>query len=127
MAIIAAVAYAEDANWLALLSIVVGIALCVLIMYPIWTTSIAVTNQRFVYRRGLLSRASHDLQLRAVEEVNLQQGIISRLFDCGRLDLHGTGVDHLQLPLLADPLGLRRALQTGLAAVTPSQSPPVVA
>jgi hypothetical protein len=53
--------------------------------------------------------------LRAIEEVNLQQGIVGRIFDFGRLQLHGTGVDDIRLPTLADPLGLRKALQDGMA------------
>lgn len=122
----AAFAYANGESWLAAAFVAVGLALFSAIMYPIWTTSITVTSQRFTYRRGLLSRATHDLQLRAVEEVNLQQGILPRLFDCGRLDLHGTGVDNIQLPLLADPVGLRRALQNGMAAAAVPNSPPLV-
>jgi uncharacterized membrane protein YdbT with pleckstrin-like domain len=106
----------ENYNWPAVLIIAVGLILFSLILYPIWTTAITVTNQRFIYRRGLVSRATHELQLRSVEEVNLQQGVIGRMFDCGRLSLNGTGVDTIELPLLADPLGLRKALQTGMAA-----------
>lgn len=117
LSLVAAVfAYVNSEGILALAAGVGGVALFAIIMFPIWTTSITVTNQRFVYRRGLLSRATHDLQLRAVEEVNLNQGIFARLFDSGRLDIHGTGVDNIQLPLLADPLGLRQALQNGMAA-----------
>jgi hypothetical protein len=32
--------------------------------------------------------------------------------------LHGTGVDDICLPSLADPMGLRKALQDGMAAAT---------
>ena len=114
--LVAASAYSSNFGGLAVAIVVVGLIGFAGIMYPIWTTSITVTSQRFTYRRGFFARATHDLQLRAVEEVNLQQGILARLFDCGRLDLHGTGVDNIQLPLLADPAGLRRALQDGIAA-----------
>jgi hypothetical protein len=41
---------------------------------------------------------------------------LGRIFDCGRLRLHGTGVDDIRLPVLADPIGLRKALQDGMAA-----------
>ena len=86
------------------------------IMGPLWTTEIGVTNQRFIFKRGLIWRATHELQLRAIEEVNLQQDLLGRIFDCGRLRLHGTGVDDIRLPVLADPIGLRKALQDGMAA-----------
>jgi len=75
-----------------------------------------VTNQRFIYKRGWLWRATQELQLRAIEEVNLEQPLLGRLFNFGRLELRGTGVDDIRLPSLADPLGLRKALQDGMAA-----------
>ena len=93
-----------------------GLVLFVTVMLPLRTTEIGVTNQRFILKRGLIWRATHELQLRAIEEVNLEQGVIGRLLDFGRLQLHGTGVDDIRLPALADPLGLRKALQDGMAA-----------
>jgi uncharacterized membrane protein YdbT with pleckstrin-like domain len=85
-------------------------------MLPLWTTEIGVTNQRFILKRGLVWRSTHELQLRAIEEVNLEQDLLGRVFNCGRLRLHGTGVDDIRLPVLADPIGLRKALQDGMAA-----------
>jgi hypothetical protein len=108
--------YANGFNILATSLFVFGLASAIAIMLPIWTTEIGVTNQRLVYKRGLLWRTTHELQLRAIEEVNLIQGLLGRLLDFGRLELHGTGVDDVRLPLLADPLNLRKALQDGMAA-----------
>ena len=77
---------------------------------------IGVTTQRFIYKRGFVWRKTQELQLRAIEEVKLEQGVSGRLFDFGHLELHGTGVDDIRLPALGDPLGLRRSLQDGMAA-----------
>src|SRR5262245_66594873 len=96
--------------------ILAGVVLFAVIMLPLRTTEIGVTNQRFIFKRGLIWRSTHELQLRAIEEVNLEQDLLGRLFDCGRLRLHGTGVDDIRLPMLADPIGLRKALQDGMAA-----------
>src|SRR5262245_11599096 len=96
--------------------VLVGVAAFFAILVPIWTTEIGVTNQRFIFKRGLLWRSTQELQLRAIEEVNLEQGLLGRLFNFGRLELRGTGVDDIRLPALADPMGLRRALQDGMAA-----------
>jgi uncharacterized membrane protein YdbT with pleckstrin-like domain len=96
--------------------IVVGLALFIVLLEPLWTTEIGVTDQRFIYKRGLLWRTTQELQLRAIEEVNLEQGVLGRLLDFGRLQLHGTGVNDIRLPNLADPVGLRKALQDGIAA-----------
>jgi len=75
-----------------------------------------VTNQRLIFKRGLLWRSIQELQLRAIEEVILEQGLVGRLLNFGGLQLHGTGVDDIRLPVLADPMGLRRSLQDGMAA-----------
>jgi Bacterial PH domain len=85
-------------------------------MVPIWTTEIGVTNHRFIFKRGWLRRTTDELQLSSIEEVNLEQGAFGRLLGYGRLVLHGTGVNDIRLPRLADPVGLRRALQEGMGA-----------
>ena len=61
-------------------------------MFPIWTTEIAVTNHRLIVKRGWLARSTDELQLKAIEQVNFQQGFLGRLFDFGSGDVHGTGV-----------------------------------
>jgi uncharacterized membrane protein YdbT with pleckstrin-like domain len=111
-------AYAYGYGWIGGLLVATGLVLFVAIMAPIWTTEIGVTNQRLIYKRGLLWRKTQELQLRAIEEVNLEQGLLGRIFDFGQLVLHGTGVDDIRLPSLADPIGIRKALQDGMAAST---------
>jgi membrane protein YdbS with pleckstrin-like domain len=96
--------------------IALGAGIFVVMLMPIWTTEIGVTNQRFIFKRGWLRRSTDELQLSSIEEVNLKQGTLGRLFDYGRLILHGTGVNDIKLPPLADPVGLRRALQEGMGA-----------
>lgn len=105
-----------------------GVAVFLGVLIPIWTTEIGVTNQRLIYKRGLIWRKTQELQLRAIEEVKLDQGLLGRLLDFGRLDLHGTGVGDIRLPTLADPVGLRKALQDGMAAAAqPAQAPEAAA
>jgi uncharacterized membrane protein YdbT with pleckstrin-like domain len=104
-------AYGRGLPWAAGLTPLVGVAAFLSIMIPIWTTEIGVTNQRFIFKRGLLRRTTNELQLRAVEQVNLKQGIPGRLFNFGRLEVHGTGVDDIVLPAIADPIALQRAIQ----------------
>jgi uncharacterized membrane protein YdbT with pleckstrin-like domain len=112
----ALLAYTWGQAEIALGLLLLGIGLFIAILLPLWTTEIGVTNQRFILKRGLIWRSTHELQLRAIEEVNLDQDLLGRIFDCGRLRLHGTGVDDIRLPVLADPIGLRKALQDGMAA-----------
>lgn len=99
-------------------SVLAGVAALLAVMIPIWTTEIGVTTQRLIYKRGLLWRSTQELQLRAIEEVNLEQGLAGRILDYGRLEIRGTGVDDMRLPALADPLALRKALQDGMASAS---------
>lgn len=109
------VAYVFDYAWPAAALAAAGVVLFLWIMIPIWTIEIGVTDQRFIYKRGLLWRSTQELQLRAIEEVSLHQGVLGRILDFGQIELHGTGVDHVRLPSLDDPIGLRKALQEGIA------------
>jgi len=102
----------------------IGAVAFVSVMLPIWTTEIGVTTQRFIYKRGLIWRSSQELQLRSIEEVNLDQGLLGRLFNFGRIALHGTGVGDIKLPSLADPVGLQRAIQESIAVATQAAAAP---
>jgi uncharacterized membrane protein YdbT with pleckstrin-like domain len=93
-----------------------GLILFVAMMLDVWTTEVGITNHRFIFKRGWVYRTTDELQLTAIEEVNLEQGVLGRLLGYGRLVLHGTGVNDIKLPPLADPIGLRRALQAGMGA-----------
>jgi len=102
--------------WLAAALIGCGFLFFLSIMVPIWAQQIAVTNQRIIHRRGLVRRSTEELQLSAVEEVRLEQGILGRLFGFGRIIVSGTGIEDLRLPALAEPVRLRRKLQEAIGA-----------
>jgi len=118
----AAEAYGRGLTWAAGLAAFFGVATFLAIMIPIWTTEIGVTNQRFIFKRGLLRRMTNELQLRAIEQVNLRQGIPGRLFNFGHLEVHGTGVDDIILPAIADPVALQRAIQNSIDTIPPPRS-----
>ena len=113
----AAALYLRDHRWIAALAAVAGLAAFLSIMGPIWATEIGVTNQRLIYKRGLVARATKEVELRCIEVVDLEQSLLGRLLDYGRVGVHGTGVADIVLPSMADPLGLRRALQDGIASL----------
>jgi uncharacterized membrane protein YdbT with pleckstrin-like domain len=121
----AVVAFVTVAGWLAILLVALGLVFFTGLMLPMWTTEIGVTTQRFIFKRGWLWRKTDELQLRAIEEVNLEQGIAGRLFGFGRLIVHGTGVNDIRLPVLADPVALRKALQEGMAVAAPVAAAPI--
>jgi uncharacterized membrane protein YdbT with pleckstrin-like domain len=86
------------------------------IMYRVWTSEIAITSQRLIYKQGFLRRVTNELQLKAIEEVRLHQDILGRLLNYGSIEFRGTGLDDLDLPALADPVAIQKAVQEAIGA-----------
>jgi uncharacterized membrane protein YdbT with pleckstrin-like domain len=107
-----ALVYNSHTAWMTWLAVLIGFATFLTIKGPIWTTEIGVTNQRLIIKRGWLRRTTTELQLRAIEEVRLKQTLLGRFFNYGQIEIHGTGVDDLVLPAVADPVALQRAIQS---------------
>ncbi len=108
----------------AVATVLAGAALLVTIMYPVWSQEVAITNRRIAKSRGIVSRATEELQLDAIEEIRVEQTFFGRLLKYGRVVVTGKGERVVSLPLLLyDPVGLRQALQnaiTAAAAVAPT-------
>lgn len=94
------------AAWL-LLALVVGIFLWI----RIWTTEMAVTNRRLIYKRGWIFRTTEELSLRRIEEVNLRQSILGRIFGYGTVRVQGMGGSDIRLPTMAAPMRFKKELQ----------------
>ncbi|WP_088345969.1 MULTISPECIES: PH domain-containing protein [Rhodomicrobium] len=101
----------------------VGLVIYLAIMIPIWATEIGVTNQRLIYKTGIIKRSTAELQLRAIEQVNLAQDIGGRIFGYGKLDIHGTGNEEIFLPAIGNPLELRKALQEAIGEIQHATEP----
>jgi uncharacterized membrane protein YdbT with pleckstrin-like domain len=101
-----------------------GLAVLLARMIPIWTTEIVVTSHRLVLKRGWLSRSTVEHQLKSIEQVNFHQGLLGRIFNFGRIVVHGTGVEDLVLPNIASPTELVKAIEN---ASIPVKQPPLEA
>ena len=119
----AIVLFAQSLPLVAAAVAAIGVVLFLSILIPVWTTEIAVTNHRLIFKRGLFKRAAADLQLRAIEQVGLQQGVLARLLNMGRIQVHGTGVDDVHLPVIADPVALQRSIQEAMGISPPGTAP----
>ena len=65
--------------------LIIGIYLFFKMMILKWTTEVAVTNQRFVYKTGWIKRDTQEVKLSNIEEVNLVQGVWGRILGFGKL------------------------------------------
>lgn len=94
-----------------------------LTMVEKWTTEIAITNRRLVYKRGWIARSTEEIRLSRIEEVNISQSVAGRIFGYGKVLCKGVGVGDVDLPSIAAPLDFRRALQNagvGESGASPS-------
>jgi uncharacterized membrane protein len=99
--------------WLfGLLLLAVGVVVFLRLMVRRWTTEIAVTSHRFVEKHGLVSLRTNEIALGNIEGVRVFQGFWGRVWGYGRLRIEGTGVDAVEVPTIADPVGFRRAIET---------------
>ncbi len=74
----------------------------------------AVTDRRVIMKLGLIRRTSLEILLDRVESLIVEQGVLGRVFDFGSVWIVGTGGTKDPFHLVADPLGLRRAVQEQL-------------
>lgn len=79
------------------------------------TTEIAITNNRLVYKRGLVARHVGEMSVDRIEGVNVLQSILGRIFNYGRLAIRGTGVGEVVLPPIEDPIMFRQAIERAKA------------
>lgn len=91
------------------LPIVVGLVILGVVYVRYKSTEIAVTNRRIVIKLGFISRRTLEINVGKVESVQIEQGILGRLFGFGTLIIAGTGATHEPLAGIADPIGFRRA------------------
>ncbi len=75
------------------------------------TTEIGITNKRLIYKRGLVARFVSEINIDRIEGINVLQGVFGRIFNYGRLRIHGTGVGEVILPPISDPVKFRRAIE----------------
>jgi uncharacterized membrane protein YdbT with pleckstrin-like domain len=77
------------------------------------TTEFAVTDQRVIYKTGLLGRHTLEMNRTKVESVDVDQSIPGRLFDYGTIIVRGTGGSLEPIRHIAAPLTFRSHITTG--------------
>lgn len=75
-----------------------------------FTTEIAVTDRRIIYKTGFIARHTAEMNTHRVETVGVEQGIFGRVLGYGTVHIRGTGAGIENLQLIANPLGLRSAI-----------------
>lgn len=92
---------------LAWLCFAVGLVLIARAWFRWWTTEIAVTDRRVIYKSGFVSRDTKEMQLGKVATVEVNQSVLGRILGYGDVDIQGIGSPFEILRTIAAPLDLR--------------------
>jgi uncharacterized membrane protein YdbT with pleckstrin-like domain len=97
-------------RWISLLCFAAALLSAARAWFKRWTTEIAVTDRRVIYKRGFIRRHTIEMHMDKVESVDVSQSVLGRLFDYGDVLVRGTGVGFEPLQMIESPIELRNAV-----------------
>lgn len=77
------------------------------------STEIVVTDRRVIFKRGILSRHTVEMNVSKIETVDVEQGFGARLLGYGTVLIRGTGSGIEPLRRVGNPLAIRNAIVAG--------------
>jgi len=72
-----------------------------------WMTEIVVTDRRVIYAHGFIQRHSVEVHMDKIESVDVDQGMLGRVFDYGDVTIRGTGSTMEPLRAVDRPIDFR--------------------
>jgi uncharacterized membrane protein YdbT with pleckstrin-like domain len=103
-------------GWLFLLTGALALIALVAILrayFVRWSTEIAVTDRRIIFKRGLIRRHTVEMNMQKVESVDVDQTLLGRLFNYGDVTVRGVGSTFERLKFIDSPLRLRTTVTAG--------------
>lgn len=73
------------------------------------TTELAFTNKRVIAKIGFIRRKTVELNISKVETIQVEQGVLGRIFNFGTLVISGAGNPQAPIRRISDPMAFRRA------------------
>ena len=93
-----------------LLTPLFGLGLLVLLNVVIRykSTELAVTNKRIVAKFGFIRRSTIEIGVRKIESIQVQQGLLGRIFNFGSIVMAGSGNPQAPIPGISQPMEFRK-------------------
>jgi uncharacterized membrane protein YdbT with pleckstrin-like domain len=104
--IIALVLPDPSIHW-ASLCFAAGLILIARAWFQRWTTEIAVTDRRVIYKTGFIRRNTTEMHMDKVESVEVKQSVLGRILNYGDVEIRGVGTGFEPLRMIDAPLELR--------------------
>ncbi len=80
------------------------------------STELAITNKRIISKKGLIQRQTVEMFLEKIESIQVDQGVLGRVFNFGSITIAGTGGDKSPINNISDPIEFRKAFMTAVDA-----------
>jgi uncharacterized membrane protein YdbT with pleckstrin-like domain len=92
---------------------VIGLVLLLVAWIRRSATEIVVTDRRVIFKRGLLSRFTMEMNVSKIETVDVEQGLAGRIWGYGTVLIRGTGSSFEPLVGIGAPIAIRNAIVVG--------------
>jgi len=79
------------------------------------TTEVTITREHVLYATGWPDQERRQIALSDIKSISLDQGAVGRLLDFGAVRIAGSGSDPFTITGIANPSGMRRAIETAQA------------
>ena len=89
---------------------IIGVIIFIYLMLIKWTTERVLTQFRFIKKTGWIKRKTEEIQIKRMEEINLNQSIWQRILDSGDITISGMGTGNVELKWIDEPLVFQKAL-----------------
>ena len=73
-----------------------------------YTTELAITNKRVIAKFGLIRRYTVEMNISKVESIQVEQGLIGRIFNFGTVIVAGAGDPKAPIIGISTPLEFRK-------------------
>ena len=91
----------------ALVLIAAGLYLILMAWFRRFTTEVAVTDRRVIYKIGFINRHTVEINMDKIESVDVEQPLLGRLLNYGDITIHGTGEGKKLIREIDHPLEFR--------------------
>ena len=89
---------------------IIGIIIFLYMMIKKWTTERCITNFRLIQKTGWIARNTEEMRIDRMEEINLKQTVIDRIFGSGSIVITGVGKGEIKLKFIDEPLVFQKKL-----------------
>ena len=71
-----------------------------------------LTNKRVILKKGIISRKTEEMKLTSIETVEINQGVIGRIFGFGTVKISGRGISDVIFNGIDDPISVKRQIES---------------